>query len=174
MASGFSSISCSYSKSCTRPSSSIRSPPASSGLLTREFGDNIRFELCQETGNSETADALRRVADKNEREFIVLAGDLVTDVVLHDVADCHRMNDASMTMLLRQEIPLRRATGEKPRRGKDMTDSIALVEGQHYEENRVMLVPQAMHHERRLVRGQASAPASLQLCSAHQIVRRTL
>lgn len=86
------------------------------------------------------------MADKIKRDFIVLAGDLVTDVVLHNVADFHRINDASVTMLLRQEEPARtKAKGEKPRRDKDMTDCIALVEGQRDEENRVVLVSQAVH-----------------------------
>ncbi|KAI9916728.1 hypothetical protein PsorP6_017924 [Peronosclerospora sorghi] len=117
--------------------------PPIQDYLTREFDGKIHVELCEVTENTETADALREIADKIKRDFIVLAGDLVTDVVLHNVADFHRINDASVTMLLRQEAPVRK--GEKPRRDKDMTDCIALVEGQRNEENRVILVSQAVH-----------------------------
>ncbi|KAF1776461.1 Nucleotide-diphospho-sugar transferase [Phytophthora cactorum] len=119
--------------------------PPIQDYLTREFDGKIHVELCEVTDNTETADALREVADKIKRDFIVLAGDLVTDVVLHNVADFHRINDASVTMLLRQEAPASKAKGEKPRRDKDMTDCIALVEGQRDEENRVVLVSQAVH-----------------------------
>ncbi|KAL3669111.1 hypothetical protein V7S43_005495 [Phytophthora oleae] len=119
--------------------------PPIQDYLTREFDGKIHVELCEVTDNTETADALREVADKIKRDFIVLAGDLVTDVVLHNVADFHRINDASVTMLLRQEAPARKAKGEKPRRDKDMTDCIALVQGQRDEENRVVLLSQAVH-----------------------------
>jgi translation initiation factor eIF-2B subunit gamma len=118
--------------------------PAIQDYVTREFDGKIHVELCEVTDNTETADALREVADKIKRDFIVLAGDLVTDVVLHNVADFHRINDASVTMLLRQE-PARKVKGEKPRRDKDMTDCIALALHQRDEENRVVLVSQAVH-----------------------------
>ncbi|GAB9464460.1 Translation initiation factor eif-2b subunit gamma [Globisporangium polare] len=90
-----------------------------------------------------TADALREIADKIKKDFIVLAGDLITDVVVHNVADFHRINDATVTMLLKQEPSQReaKAKGEKPRREKDMIDCIGLVE----KENRVVLIAQAVH-----------------------------
>ncbi|KAL4118192.1 hypothetical protein PRIC2_010519 [Phytophthora ramorum] len=121
--------------------------PAIQDYVTREFDGKIHVELCEVADNTETADALRQVADRIKRDFIVLAGDLVTDVVLHNVADFHRIHDASVTMLLRQEMPTHRLKGEKPRRDKDMTDCIALVE---HEENRVVLVSQAVHMNEEL------------------------
>ncbi|CAI5731921.1 unnamed protein product [Peronospora destructor] len=117
--------------------------PPIQDYVTREFDGKIHVELCEVADNTETADALREVADKIKCDFIVLAGDLVTDVVLHNVADFHRINNASVTMLLRQEAPIRK--GGKPRRDKDMTDCIALAEGQRDEENRIVLVSQAVH-----------------------------
>ncbi|CAI5700595.1 unnamed protein product [Peronospora effusa] len=117
--------------------------PPIQDYVTREFDGKIHVELCEVADNTETADALREVADKIKCDFIVLAGDLVTDVVLHNVADFHRINNASVTMLLRQEAPIRK--GEKPRRDKDMTDCIVLAEGQRDEENRVVLVSQAVY-----------------------------
>ncbi|KAI9895790.1 hypothetical protein PsorP6_019010 [Peronosclerospora sorghi] len=82
-----------------------------------------QLQLLESSGFTEAL-----IADKIKRDLIVLAGDLVTDVVLHNVANFHRIHDASVTMLLRQEAPVR--NGEKPRRVKDMTDCIALVQGQ--------------------------------------------
>ncbi|KAG6591129.1 Translation initiation factor eIF-2B subunit gamma [Phytophthora cinnamomi] len=114
--------------------------PPIQDYLTREFDGKLHVELCEVADNTETADALREVADKIKRDFIVLAGDLVTDVVLHNVADFHRIHDASVTMLLRQDAPARKPKADKPRRDKDMTDCIALADGQ-----RVVLVSQAVH-----------------------------
>ena len=34
-------------------------------------------------------------------DFVVIHGDLVTEASLHDVADMHRTNDATVTMLLK-------------------------------------------------------------------------
>ncbi|DAZ97557.1 TPA: hypothetical protein N0F65_005529 [Lagenidium giganteum] len=109
--------------------------------VSREYDGKIKVELCEVEDNSETADALREIADKIKKDFIVLAGDLITDVVVQNVADFHRINDASVTMLLKQETKPDKAKGEKPRRDKDMTDCIGLVE----KEQRVVLLSQAVH-----------------------------
>lgn len=113
--------------------------PQIQDYVSREYDGKIHVELCEVEDNMETADALRSIADKIKTDFIVLAGDLATDVVVHHVADVHRINDASMTMLLKQEKPV--IKGEKPRRDKDMTDCIGLVE----KENRVVLISQGVH-----------------------------
>lgn len=113
--------------------------PQIQDYVSREYDGKIYVELCEVEDNMETADALRSIADKIKTDFIVLAGDLATDVVVHHVADVHRINDASMTMLLKQEKPV--VKGEKPRRDKDMTDCIGLVE----KENRVVLISQGVH-----------------------------
>lgn len=111
--------------------------------VVREFDGKIHVEICVVEDNTETADALREIADKIKKDFVVLAGDLITDVVVHNVADFHRINDATVTMLLKQEPSQReaKAKGEKPRREKDMIDCIGLVE----KENRVVLIAQAVH-----------------------------
>lgn len=119
--------------------------------VTREYDGKVHVEVCEVEENSETADALRELADKIKKDFIVIAGDLVTDVVVHTVADFHRIHDASVTMLLKPELSAAalKAKGEKPRRDKDMTDCIALVEGKHTgaddDVGRVVLVSQGVH-----------------------------
>ncbi|TMW62112.1 hypothetical protein Poli38472_009605 [Pythium oligandrum] len=114
--------------------------PQIQDYVTRVYDGKIHVEICEVEDNSETADALRQIADKIKKDFIVLAGDLITDVVVHNVADCHRINDASVTMLLKYE-KYDKAKGEKPRRDKDMTDCIGLSG----KDNRVVLVSQAVH-----------------------------
>lgn len=113
--------------------------PQIQDYVAREFDGKLHVELCEVEDNIETADALREVADKIKRDFVVLAGDLVTDAVLHNVADFHRIHDASVTMVLKQTA--RVPKGEKPRREKDMVDCIGLVEKEH----RVVLLAQAVH-----------------------------
>ncbi|EQC31793.1 hypothetical protein SDRG_10582 [Saprolegnia diclina VS20] len=94
---------------------------------------------------TETADALRAVADKIRSDFIVLAGDLITDCVLHNVADLHRINDATVTMLLKQEVVEAPSKGksskEKPRRDEEMIDCIGMVDA----ENRVVFVSHSVY-----------------------------
>ncbi|ETW02295.1 hypothetical protein H310_05843 [Aphanomyces invadans] len=99
----------------------------------RQYGGKIGIDVVAVEGDGgETADALRAVADRIRSDFIVVAGDLVTDCVLQNVADLHRINDASVTMLLKQEMVEEPTKGskskEKPRRDREMIDCIGLVE----------------------------------------------
>ncbi|KAF0695854.1 Aste57867_13374 [Aphanomyces stellatus] len=98
-----------------------------------QYDGKIGIDVVAVEGDGgETADALRAVSDKIRSDFIVLAGDLVTDCVLQHVADLHRINDASVTMLLKQEVieaPVKGAKSkEKPRRDREMIDCVGLVE----------------------------------------------
>ncbi|TYZ62299.1 hypothetical protein PybrP1_009746 [[Pythium] brassicae (nom. inval.)] len=117
--------------------------PQLQDYVARAFDGKLHVELAAVEDNCETADALRAVADRIKKDFIVLAGDLVTDVVVHSVADFHRLHDASVTMLLKREpsAAALKARGEKPRREKDMIDCVGLVES----ESRVALIAQAVH-----------------------------
>ncbi|OQR89211.1 translation initiation factor eIF-2B subunit gamma [Thraustotheca clavata] len=111
-----------------------------------QYNGKMSVEIVAVEGDAtETADALRCVADKIRSDFIVLAGDLITDCVLHNVADLHRINDASVTMLLKQEVQETPAKGvkskEKPRRDEEMTDCIGMVDA----ENRVVFVSHSVY-----------------------------
>ncbi|KAG9402548.1 Eukaryotic translation initiation factor 2B, subunit 3 gamma, 58kDa [Aphanomyces cochlioides] len=99
----------------------------------QQYDGKIGIEVVAvESDGSETADALRAVSDKIRSDFIVLAGDLVTDCVLQNVADLHRINDASLTMLFKPEVVDTSAKAakskEKPRRDREMIDCVGLVE----------------------------------------------
>jgi len=61
----------------------------------------------------DTADVLRAIKHKIRKDFVVISGDLVTDVNVHHLADVHRINDSTCTVLLRgpKEIVLK--PGEK-------------------------------------------------------------
>ncbi|ETV83631.1 hypothetical protein H257_04322 [Aphanomyces astaci] len=99
----------------------------------RQYDGKIGIDVVAVEGDvGETADALRAVSDRIRSDFIVIAGDLVTDCVLQHVADLHRINDASVTMLLKQEVigePVKGSKSkDKPRRDREMIDCIGLVD----------------------------------------------
>lgn len=106
--------------------------------ISEEYTGRIEINLCTVQDNLETADALRQVQDKITADhFMVLAGDLITDVVLHNLADVHRIQNASVTMLLRQE---KKRIHQKWTRSDDMIDCIGLD-----RDNRVMCISPAVH-----------------------------
>mmetsp|Transcript_16739 Transcript_16739/g.43438 ORF Transcript_16739/g.43438 Transcript_16739/m.43438 type:complete len:450 (-) Transcript_16739:101-1450(-) len=48
-----------------------------------------------------TVEALRLIKEKITTDFVVISGDLITDFELHNLADLHRLHDASATCLLK-------------------------------------------------------------------------
>jgi translation initiation factor eIF-2B subunit gamma len=68
------------------------------------FGtDRINISVTVVEENLGTAECLRAIGDKISSDFIVINGDLVTESILNDMADRHRMNDATVTMLLKDK-----------------------------------------------------------------------
>jgi translation initiation factor eIF-2B subunit gamma len=128
--------------------------------VSRQYdGKNIAVEVVAVDEEAvETADALRYVADKIRSDFMVVAGDVITDCVLQNVADLHRINDASVTMLLKQEVvasldsvmaPTKGGGGakkEKPRRDEEMIDCIGMVDA----ESRVVFIAQSVYENEEL------------------------
>jgi translation initiation factor eIF-2B subunit gamma len=106
-------------------------------------GDTYKIQLdlqVVETGLG-TADALRELRDKLHTDFMVMAGDLVTEASLHDIADIHRIRESSVTMLLKEEPVDDGAdkTKKKKKRDKDLVDYVGLAEGT----NRVLMISSA-------------------------------
>jgi translation initiation factor eIF-2B subunit gamma len=106
-------------------------------------GDTYKIQLdlqVVETGLG-TADALRELRDKIQTDFMVMAGDLVTEASLHDIADIHRVRGSGVTMLLKEEAIEDAAdkTKKKKKRDKDLVDYVGLAEGT----NRVLLISSA-------------------------------
>ncbi len=54
-----------------------------------------------------------------QTDFFVLSGDLVTDVYIHYLADIHRSNDATVSMVLRAS-EAKAATDQNNRRSVDI------------------------------------------------------
>ena len=94
-----------------------------------------------------TADALRSAREKIKTDFVVISGDLITNSVLHQLADIHRIRDSTVTMLLKgvpsaddnvDDVEKNEVLVKKMRQRKenDVVEFIGLVEG----ESRVVLV----------------------------------
>jgi len=96
----------------------------------------------------ETADVLRAIKDKIRKDFLVISGDLVTDIYIHHLADVHRINDASCTVLLRAPKPEQKQPGGKPAKVEGATiDYVGLDE----KRSRLLCLESAADIEEKLV-----------------------
>ncbi|XP_014673709.1 PREDICTED: translation initiation factor eIF-2B subunit gamma-like [Priapulus caudatus] len=85
-----------------------------------------------------TADSLRLIADKIERDVIVISCDLICDVQLHLLADVHRSHDATITALL---APLPKGFAEAVGPGpKSKRRSEKDLIGLHGEDSRIVMM----------------------------------
>lgn len=74
--------------------------------ILKEFQHRIRFEYIQlaDDHNFGTVDSLKIIKEKITTDLLVISCDLITNFPLHLLADDHRTNDASLTMLI-AEVP---------------------------------------------------------------------
>uniref|UniRef100_A0A6A7G5I2 Translation initiation factor eIF2B subunit gamma n=1 Tax=Hirondellea gigas TaxID=1518452 RepID=A0A6A7G5I2_9CRUS len=70
-----------------------------------------------------TADAIRSIKDRIKTDFLVISGDLITDVQIHYLADIHRTQDATLTSLLWKDDS---EHAHKPKRDTNFKHYIAL------------------------------------------------
>lgn len=94
-------------------------------------GLKVTLEVTEDECGS--ADALRSVADKIKTDFVVISGDLISDVRLQHLADVHRMKDATVSILLaRAPADKGKGKGDKKRKpaadSMDARDVVGLVE----------------------------------------------
>eukprot|EP00961_Rhodomonas_salina_P123246 1660222-Rhodomonas_salina.1 len=83
--------------------------------LSQVHKGSIVVDMCVVDEELETADVLRAIKDKIKKDFVVVSGDLITDVFVHHLADVHRINDATCTVLLRGPKPeVKPPAGAKP------------------------------------------------------------
>eukprot|EP00283_Hemiselmis_rufescens_P012126 CAMPEP_0173436988 /NCGR_PEP_ID=MMETSP1357-20121228/17787_1 /TAXON_ID=77926 /ORGANISM="Hemiselmis rufescens, Strain PCC563" /LENGTH=420 /DNA_ID=CAMNT_0014402143 /DNA_START=21 /DNA_END=1283 /DNA_ORIENTATION=+ len=75
----------------------------------------LQVDLQVVDAEAETADVLRAIKSRITKDFVVVSGDLITDVKIYHLADVHRINDATCTVLLRApKKPDPRQQGGKP------------------------------------------------------------
>lgn len=71
------------------------------------------MELLVVPDDSGSADALRHIRSKLTRDFVLLAGDVVSDVSLQTIADRHRLHQAAVTCLFKQVPPREQGVAKK-------------------------------------------------------------
>lgn len=81
-------------------------------LADRTYVDGFQVELVAVPDHTGTADALRIIRNKINTDFLVISGDLITDVQLHYLADFHRINDATVSVLM-YKSPEASSSGDK-------------------------------------------------------------
>ncbi|KAG0171193.1 Eukaryotic translation initiation factor 2B, subunit 3 gamma, 58kDa [Apophysomyces sp. BC1015] len=70
-----------------------------SGYLARGYQGNVHCNVISVDEDCGTADALRHIKDKIDRDFIVVPCDLVTELNPQDLLDRHRVHDPTVTTL---------------------------------------------------------------------------
>eukprot|EP00960_Hanusia_phi_P065734 766196-Hanusia_phi.AAC.2 len=87
-------------------------------FMDQGYKGSIKVDIVEVDENFETADVLRALKEKISKDFVVISGDLVTDVYVHHLADVHRINDATCTVLLRPPKQEVKQPGSKPVKGE--------------------------------------------------------
>ena len=114
---------------------------AISAFLEDEVMD-MAIDLVAVDNDKGSADALRAIRDKLRTDFMVISGDLVSEVPIHNLADVHRISNATVTMLLKEEVTkldprdAKAAKGAKgklvdprPKRDDDQVDIFGIATG---------------------------------------------
>mmetsp|Transcript_50593 Transcript_50593/g.81785 ORF Transcript_50593/g.81785 Transcript_50593/m.81785 type:complete len:437 (+) Transcript_50593:3-1313(+) len=95
----------------------------------KEGCTSIAIEIVALDEELDTAEVLRAIKHKIRKDFVVISGDLVTDVYVHHLADVHRIHDSTCTVLLRGPKEVNLKPGEKkPKNEGAIPDFVGLDE----------------------------------------------
>eukprot|EP00941_MAST-03F_sp_MAST-3F-sp1_P005954 g5954.t1 len=96
----------------------VKHASAVESFMARKENENIKATIVRVEKSLGSADVLRAMSDYITRDFFVIAGDLVCESLFQQLANTHRLNNASMTMTLQltSNAPLS-ATKRKAKRG---------------------------------------------------------
>lgn len=83
--------------------------PLLSTWVSEQYKGPLEVELLVVPDDAGSADALRHIKAKLTTDFVVVAGDVITDVPFQRMADLHRLQGAAATALFREVAP--RAAG---------------------------------------------------------------
>ncbi|RUP49264.1 nucleotide-diphospho-sugar transferase [Jimgerdemannia flammicorona] len=92
----------------------------------RNYSGPLHLRLVTLDEDVGTADALRIIKDKIDRDFIVLSCDLITDLMPNDLLDYHRLQDPTVTALF-YEPSKSEGGGTTKEAGMDMLSVVVLV-----------------------------------------------
>eukprot|EP00752_Nemacystus_decipiens_P010410 g9277.t1 len=91
----------------------------------------LTLDLVVVNGSLDTAEVLRQVAGKIRSDFLLLPGDLVCEEVLRDLAELHVSRGSDVTMVVKEEAPVKDAKGRKtvrPKRDEEDIDYVGLTQ----------------------------------------------
>eukprot|EP00908_Phaeocystis_cordata_P012671 Transcript_23672.p2 GENE.Transcript_23672~~Transcript_23672.p2 ORF type:complete len:440 (-),score=222.48 Transcript_23672:35-1354(-) len=98
-----------------------------STYVSETYKGPLKVEVIVVPEGAGSADALRTLAPKLHTDFVMIAGDVITDVDFARLADLHRLHGAAVTALLK-EAPPRDAAIPKKAKELDGTDFIGIDE----------------------------------------------
>ena len=98
-----------------------------STFVSEHYKGAMTVELLVVPDDCGSAEALRHIRRKLTSDFVLLAGDTISDVAFQRVADLHRMHGAAVTCLLK-EMPPREPGVAKRAKDLDGIDFIGLDE----------------------------------------------
>jgi len=98
-----------------------------STYVAETYTGPLKIELIVVPEGAGSADALRTLAPKLRTDFVLIAGDVITDVDFARLADLHRLHGAAATALLKRAPP-RDSTTPKKARELDGTEFIGVDE----------------------------------------------
>ncbi|CAM9261058.1 unnamed protein product [Pylaiella littoralis] len=97
---------------------------------TETYAGELTLELVVVNGSLDTAEVLRQVSGKIRSDFLLLPGDLVCEEVLRDLAELHVSKSSDVTMVVKEEAPIKDAKGRKtgrPKRDEEDIDYVGLT-----------------------------------------------
>ena len=84
-----------------------------STYVSETYKGPLKVEVIVVPEGAGSADALRTLAPKLHTDFVLIAGDVITDVDFARLADLHRLHGAAVTALLKEAPPRDSATPKK-------------------------------------------------------------
>lgn len=100
--------------------------PRLSTYVSEVYKGALLVELLVVPNDSSSADALRHVKQKITRDFVLLGGDVISDVSFQHMADHHRLHRAAVTCLFKQAPPRELVNGTMAKKAKEL-DGIDFV-----------------------------------------------
>ena len=88
-----------------------------STYVSETYKGRLKIEVTMVAEGAGSADALRTLAPKLHSDFVLIAGDVITDIDFAHLADMHRLHGAAVTALLKEAAP--RDAGI-PKKAKDL------------------------------------------------------
>lgn len=84
-----------------------------STYVSETYKGPLKIEVIVVDEGAGSAEALRKITPKLHSDFVVIAGDVITDIDFARLADMHRLHGAAVTALLKEAPPRDSATPKK-------------------------------------------------------------